>query len=64
MALSNEEKIEIIHQHLKNVEYNVYNITISILEENSRNIARCIRLETCKPSMFFSRVAINECKIS
>ena len=34
-TLSNEEKISIINQHKKNVEYNKYNLQISLIEENA-----------------------------
>jgi len=33
--LTNEEKISIIDQHLKNLEYNRYNLEISVLELTS-----------------------------
>lgn len=34
-TLSNEDKIAIINQHKKNIEYNKYNLEISIIEENA-----------------------------
>lgn len=34
-TLSNEDKISIINQHKRNVEYGKYNITVSLIEENS-----------------------------
>lgn len=34
-TLTNEEKIGIIDQHIKNVEYNKFNLEISLVEENS-----------------------------
>ena len=34
-TLSNEEKISIIDQHIKNLEYNKYNLEISLIEENA-----------------------------
>lgn len=33
--LSNEEKIVIINQHRKNLEYSKYNLDISLIEENA-----------------------------
>lgn len=33
--LTNEEKIAIVTQHIKNVEYAIYNLDLSIIEENS-----------------------------
>jgi hypothetical protein len=33
--LTNEEKSAIVTQHIKNVEYSVYNIELSLIEENS-----------------------------
>lgn len=35
MVLSKEEKIQVIEQHSKNLEFNMYNLTLSILEESS-----------------------------
>jgi hypothetical protein len=34
-TLSNEEKITIVNQHIKNVEFSKYNIEVSLIEENS-----------------------------
>ena len=34
-TLTNEEKIAIVSQHLKNVEYSLYNLALSLIEENS-----------------------------
>lgn len=34
--LSNEEKISIANQHLKNVEIKLYNLELSIIEENAK----------------------------
>lgn len=33
--LSNEDKLAIINSHKKNIEFNKYNIQISIIEENA-----------------------------
>jgi hypothetical protein len=33
--LTNEEKSTIINQHLKNVESNIFNLEISLIEENA-----------------------------
>lgn len=33
--LSNEEKLSVINQHLKNVEFSKYNAELSLIEENS-----------------------------
>lgn len=33
--LTNEEKISIIEQHLKNLEYNRYNLSVSMIELTS-----------------------------
>lgn len=33
--LTNEEKSGIVSQHIKNVEYSLYNLSLSLLEENS-----------------------------
>ena len=35
MTLSNEDKTEIVLQHIRNLEYNKYNLSLSLLEENS-----------------------------
>ena len=34
-TLTNEEKAAIITQHIKNVEYSIYNLELSLIEENS-----------------------------
>ena len=34
-TLSNVEKISIIDQHIKNLEYKKYNLEISLIEENA-----------------------------
>jgi len=34
-TLSNAEKIAVINQHIKNIEYSKYNLEISIIEENA-----------------------------
>lgn len=34
-TLSNQEKISIIDQHLRNSEFNKYNLEISLIEENA-----------------------------
>ena len=34
--LSNEEKLGIINQHIRNLEYNKFNIEISLVEENAK----------------------------
>lgn len=34
-TLTNEEKSGIISQHIKNVEYSLYNLNLSLLEENA-----------------------------
>ena len=35
--LTNEEKISIINSHLKNLEYNKFNIEMSIVEESAKS---------------------------
>ncbi len=35
--LTNEEKISIINSHLKNLEYNKFNIEMSIVEEEAKS---------------------------
>ena len=34
-TLSNEDKISIINQHKRNVEYSKYNLAVSLIEENA-----------------------------
>jgi hypothetical protein len=34
-TLSNEDKISIINQHKRSVEYSKYNLSVSLIEENS-----------------------------
>lgn len=33
--LTNEEKAGIVTQHIKNIEYSMYNLNLSVIEENS-----------------------------
>lgn len=33
--LTNEEKIAIVNQHMKNLEYSIYNLEISVIEEEA-----------------------------
>jgi CII-binding regulator of phage lambda lysogenization HflD len=33
--LTNEDKISIVNQHKKNVEYSKYNLQVSLIEENA-----------------------------
>ena len=44
--LSNEEKISIIDQHLKNLEYNRYNLSISMIELTSGTLPKEESIET------------------
>jgi hypothetical protein len=34
-VLTNEEKIGIVEQHLRNLEYSKFNVSISLIEESS-----------------------------
>jgi len=33
--LTNEEKTAIINQHIKNLEYSIFNLNLSLIEENA-----------------------------
>lgn len=33
--LTNEEKAAIINQHIKNLEYSIFNLNLSLIEENA-----------------------------
>lgn len=35
ITLTNEEKAAVVSQHIKNVDYSIYNIELSLIEENS-----------------------------
>jgi septal ring factor EnvC (AmiA/AmiB activator) len=35
LTLTNEEKAAVVTQHIKNVEYSIYNLELSVIEENS-----------------------------
>lgn len=35
IQLTNEEKISIITQHIRNLEFNKYNLNVSLIEENA-----------------------------
>jgi len=38
MILTNEEKLAVLDQHLKNVEYSIYGIELDLIEANSVSI--------------------------
>jgi hypothetical protein len=35
--LTNEEKADIVNQHLRSLEFSIYNIELSVMEEQSRS---------------------------
>jgi len=35
VVLTNEEKSVIVSQHIKNVDYSIYNVELSLIEENA-----------------------------
>lgn len=35
VQLSNEEKISVVNQHKRSIEYSKYNLTVSLIEENA-----------------------------
>jgi hypothetical protein len=35
VVLTNEEKSVIVSQHIKNVDYSIYNLELSLIEENA-----------------------------
>jgi hypothetical protein len=35
--LSNEEKTDIVNQHLRSLEFSIYNIELSVMEEQSKS---------------------------
>ena len=58
-TLSNEEKISIIDQHIKNLEYNKYNLEVSLVEENA-----VANPEATNISSLNSQIAVLNSKIS
>ena len=36
--LTNEEKAAIVSQHIKNLEYGIYNLQVSLIEENAVSV--------------------------
>ena len=58
-TLSNEEKISIIDQHIKNLEYNKYNFEVSLVEENA-----VANPEATNISSLNSQIAVLNSKIS
>jgi hypothetical protein len=38
IQLTNEEKISVINQHIRNLEFNKYNLNVSLIEENAMAI--------------------------
>lgn len=35
ITLTNEEKATVVSQHIKNVDYSIYNLELSVIEENA-----------------------------
>lgn len=35
ITLTNEEKAAVVSQHIKNVDYSIYNLELSVIEENA-----------------------------
>lgn len=44
--LTNEEKAAIVTQHIKNIEYSVYNLELSLIEENSVSLPDTTKVES------------------
>ena len=38
IQLTNEEKVSVINQHIRNLEFNKYNLNVSLIEENAMAI--------------------------
>ena len=49
--LTNEQKSDIINQHLKSLEYSIYNIELSIMEEEARFAPENSMLESLSTSL-------------
>lgn len=45
MELSNEEKTAIIDQHIKNVLINIFNLQLSIVQEESSDLVNTLAVE-------------------
>ena len=50
-TLSNEEKLGILNQHIKNVEYNKYNLELSLIEENAVSPANAETISSLNAQM-------------
>lgn len=46
VQLTNEEKISVITQHIRNLEFNKYNLNVSLIEENAMAIPNQATLDS------------------
>jgi hypothetical protein len=46
IQLTNEEKISVITQHIRNLEFNKYNLDVSLIEENAMAIPNQATLDS------------------
>lgn len=49
--LTNEQKSDIINQHLRSLEYSIYNIQLSVMEEESRTTPEESMLQSLNSSL-------------
>lgn len=50
-TLTKEDKISVINQHKRNIEYNRYNVELSIIEESSLSSPNQENLDSLKSQM-------------
>jgi hypothetical protein len=49
--LTNEQKTDIVNQHLRSLEYSIYNIQLSVIEEESRTTPEESMLQSLNASL-------------
>jgi hypothetical protein len=49
--LTNEQKSDIVNQHLRSLEYSIYNIQLSVMEEESRTTPEESMLQSLNASL-------------
>jgi len=49
--LTNEQRTDIVNQHLRSLEYSIYNIQLSVIEEESRTTPEESMLQSLNSSL-------------
>lgn len=49
--ITNDDKINVVNQHLKNVDLNTYNLELSVIEENAKSTPSQIQLNSLQTQL-------------